>query len=851
MQLPIPDFSLVVLVGASGSGKSTFARQHFLPTEVISSDVCRGLVSDDENNLAATDDAFELVHYMAAKRLKNRKLTVIDATNVQSFGRQPLVALARKYHALPVAIVLDMPEQLCHARNADRPDRDFGPHVVRNQRRQLRRSRKQLRREGFRQVHLLTSPEEVAAVTITRQPLWCDRRDLNGPFDFIGDVHGCADELTDLLAKLDYTEIDGVFRHSEGRTAIFVGDLVDRGPANLRVCEIVRQMVQADTALCVAGNHDDRFLRYLKGRKVTIQHGLEVTVAELDALPPAERGQAQRDLGDFLDALVSHYVLDGGKIVVAHAGLRADLQNRASRRVRDFALYGDVSGEIDEDGLPVRNDWAADYRGTAKVIYGHTPVAEPLWVNGAINLDTGCVFGGKLTALRYPEQELVQVEARARYAEPRRPFLPEDLPPPPPDDRLLHLEDVQGRRVVTTGLWGNVTIREENAAAALEAMSRFALDPRWLIYLPPTMSPSETSQQPGLLEHPAEAFAYYRKQGLAQVICEEKHMGSRALVIVCKDAEAAQRRFGIASKAAGCVYTRTGRAFFNDAALEAALLARVRAAMDRAGFWEEFETEWACLDAELMPWSAKAQALLEHQYAAVGAAARTAFPVALDALAQAEARGLALGDLRADFAGRAEAVTRYTAAYRHYCWPVQELRDLKLAPFHLLATEGHVHHDRDHAWHMETLGTLADADLPPEDAVLMRTPYRLVDLHDSASEADATAWWTERTEAGGEGMVVKPDIFLAKGKRGYVQPALKCRGREYLRIIYGPTYDAPEHLARLRQRSLKAKRSLAMREFALGLEALERFVEHTALRRVHECVFGVLALESEPIDPRL
>jgi polynucleotide kinase-phosphatase len=383
-------------------------------------------------------------------------------------------------------------------------------------------------------------------------------------------------------------------------------------------------------------------------------------------------------------------------------------------------------------------------------------------------------------------------------------------------------------------------------------MSRFAANPQWLIYLPPTMSPCETSKEATLLEHPAEAFAYYRSQETPQVVCETKHMGSRAVAVVCRDPAAARERFGVVGGETGIVYTRTGRHFFNDATLEAALLARLAAALTAAGFWEEFHTTWACLDCELLPWSAKAQELLRQQYAAVGAAGRASLPSAVAALQQAaqrldgEARTGAENALY-QLKERHDNLERYVAAYRHYCWPVNSLDDLKLAPFHLLATEGKVHVDRQHVWHMDALARLCRHD----PSFLMATPYQVVDLTDPAGEAGAVQWWLDWTGSGGEGMVVKPLDFVARGRRGLVQPAVKCRGREYLRIIYGPDYTLPANLERLRTRGLKAKRSLALREFALGIEALERFVRREPLRRVHECVFGVLALESEPVDPRL
>ena len=619
MKISHPEMSLVVLIGATGSGKSTFARRHFRPTEVLTSDVCRGLVADDENDQTATADAFAVLHFVAGKRLARGLLTVVDATNVQPAARKPLVELARAHYVLPVAIVFDLPEGLLAERSRARADRKMAPHVVRNQRNELRRSLRGLEEVGFRHVRKVRSEEEMEEVAVERRPLWPDRRSDHGPFDLIGDVHGCGD-----------------------------------GPA------------------------------------------------------------------------------------------------------------------------------------------------------------------------RTPQQE---------------------------NDYVLDLEDVTGQRIVETRLRRGVTIRAENAAAALELMSRFAVDPKWLIYLPPTVSPSETSARPDCLEHPDEAFAYFRREGLARVVCAEKHMGPRAVVVHCRDAEAARRRFGVTSGEIGICVTRTGRRFFDDPALEAAFLARLGEACAAAGLWERLGSDWACLDGELMPWSFKARELLREQYAAVGAASRVALPKAVARLAEAGGRGMEIHALLARYRERYALSKRFVDAYRRYCWPVASLADLRFAPFHLLASEGAVHVDRDHVWHLETLAEICRA----APGLLVATPYRLVELadaKDSTSEA-ATAWWEERTAAGGEGMVVKPLEFLARGRRGLAQPALKCRGREYLRIIYGPEYTLPENLERLRRRGLAAKRSLALRELALGIEGLERFVRGEPLRRVHECVFGVLALESEPVDPRL
>jgi len=848
MTLKIPQLSLVVLIGPSGSGKSTFARTHFQPTEVLSSDACRGLVSDDENNQAATSDAFAVLHFIAARRLARGMLTVVDATNVQEEARKPLVALAREFHVLPVAIVFDVPERVCQDRNRARSDRNFGPHVIRQQSSQLRRSIRNLGREGFRHVFVLRTDEDVTGASIERQPLWNDRRSEHGPFDIIGDVHGCATELETLLSGLGYSIDDaGAWRHPAGRKAVFLGDLVDRGPRIPEVLRIAMGMVGAGSALCVPGNHDVKLHRKLAGRDVKVSHGLQDSLDQLEKESPDFRQQAST----FIDGLVSHYVLDDGRLVVAHAGMKQEMQGRGSGKVRDFALFGETTGETDEFGMAVRYNWAAEYRGSATVVYGHTPVPTPEWLNGTINIDTGCVFGGQLTALRYPEKELVSVPALREYAVAIRPLVAavteRSLTVQQQLDDVLDLADVVGKRIVTTRLHRTVTIREENAIAALEVMSRFASNPKWLVYLPPTMAPSDTSRQPGLLEHPSEAFGYYRASGVQTVVVEEKHMGSRAVVVVCRDEEAAQRRFGVVGEGPGVCLTRTGRRFIEDAVLERDLLSAVTDALGQTGFWDEFKTDWVVLDCELMPWSLKALELLRSQYAAVGAAGRAAIPETLKALRQTAARGLSVDGLLKSFEERNVAVTKFTDAYRRYCWPVRAIQDVRLAPFHIMATEGAVHIDRDHAWHMNMLRQICDKG----SDVLFATPYRVVDLSAEGEVNDAVQWWTDLVGRGGEGMVVKPLSFVASSGRGLLQPAVKCRGPEYLRLIYGPDYLAPENLERLRNRGLAAKRSLALREFALGIEGLERFVAREPLRRVHECVFGVLALESEPVDPRL
>ena len=847
MKIEIPELCLVMMMGSSSSGKSTFANRHFKSTEIVSSDACRAMIADHENVMDANDATFEVVHFIVEKRLERGLLTVVDATNLQPEGRKSLVSLARKYHVFPILIGLNLPESLLQERNS--AGRQLPARIIRRHHRQAKHSFRKLKKEGVRKWYELNTLEKVEKATIIRRSAWNNKKEEQGPFDIIGDVHGCFAELRALLEKLGYKVTKHRNREHnygytvqppKGRKAVFVGDLVDRGPASNEVLRLVISMQKAGDALCVAGNHDAKLLKKLNGKNVQVKHGLAETLEQLATEPATFIEEVKK----FLNGLISHYVLDGGRLVIAHAGLREDMQGRMSSAVRSFCLYGETTGEIDEFGLPVRYQWAEDYQGKAMVAYGHTPVPEASWLNNTIDLDTGCVFGGKLTAMRYPERVLRSVAAKKVYAEPSRPIAPMQVEPG--TEPMLSLQDFMGRQTINTRLRPSIVVKAEHNHAALETMSRFAVNPRWLIYLPPTMSPSETSTQEGYLEHPLEAFKYFSRQGVKKVICEEKHMGSRAIVVIGKDEAAIKKRFAITNEGIGVIYTRTGRPFFDDKNVEQALLHRLKVAISNANLWQEQDTDWILFDCELMPWSAKAQQLLKNQYAAVGAAGSLALNTVEQVLAKAEKRGLAIKELSNAYRAKHEQVYQFRNAYRQYCWEVQSLEDYRLAPFHILASEGQVHADKTHRWHMDRIEALCD-----QDNILLATNYKTVQLNDSNAIHEAVNWWTALTEKGGEGMVIKPANFIQQTEKGLVQPAVKCRGREYLRIIYGPEYTQEDKLKQLRKRGLSHKRSMAIREFALGIEGLERFVRYDAFSKVHQCVLAVLAMESEPVDPRL
>lgn len=701
-EIQIPELALVLLVGASGSGKSSFAAKHFGGFEVLSSDYFRGLVGNDPTDQSVTPAAFEALNFVAAKRLEAGLLTVVDATNIQPLARQALVEVARNQDVLVCAIVLDMPLDMCLERNEGRATGAVPPAVINRQHRQLAKSLRGIRREGFLRVHVLSSQEEVDAATIRRHKLLNDFRDQHGPFDVIGDVHGCLDELLLLLGKLDYAvTCDGEGRptdavHAEGRRVIFVGDLVDRGPDSAGVLRLAMGMTANDNALCVPGNHEEKLVRALRGRKVALTHGLDAT---LDQLAGQEEGFG-RKVADFCDGLVSHLVLDDGKLVVAHAGLIARYHGRASKRVRAFALYGQVSGEVDEYGLPVRYPWANDYRGDAAVLYGHTPVTEVAWINNTACLDTGCVFGGELSAMRYPEREVVHVPALEKYCEPGRPLESPGKPERSPG--ILSMEDVTGPLFLKCEGLGTVRINEVQAAGALESISRFAIDPRWLRYLPPTMSPAESSSQPGYLEHPEEAFGYYRRQGVTQVVCEEKHMGSRAVMLLSRNPD----RFDSPDGWLGALHTRTGRPFL-EAEQERRVLAQAHAAMGQAGLWDELGTDWVMLDGELMPWSLKAEPLIKDTFASVGASALAATDAAVALLEQTANTSVDVARLLSRTQLRQANAGAFRDAYRRY---VGSGEDLRFAAFQVLAAEGQSFETRDHGWHLAIGDRLATAE---------------------------------------------------------------------------------------------------------------------------------------------
>lgn len=379
--LTIPALALVVIACREAEVAEVFVARHFTAAEVV-------LVTPE----AVSPEEFEAARFSITRRLADGALTAAVVSHDDASLSAALARLAHHYDVSPVAVILGHEIPL---------------------------ARFPLGARGYAAAHTLATPAECEAAQVIRQPLACDLRDERGPFDIIGDVHGCYDELLELLEKLGYerADEDGALRHPDGRRAVFVGDLVDRGPGVTQVARLVMRNVAAGQAFCAPGNHDIKLMRALEGRHVHIAHGLQESLNQIAALPtPEERENFQRDFVTFIHQIPPYLWLEDGGLVVAHAGLPERYHGRISERIRVLVYYGETTGWEDKYGHPVRIDWAADYRGAAAVVYGHTPHRETRWRHNTINVDTGCVHGGRLTAVRWPERSVVSVAARREYA---------------------------------------------------------------------------------------------------------------------------------------------------------------------------------------------------------------------------------------------------------------------------------------------------------------------------------------------------------------------------------------------------------------------------------------------------
>lgn len=861
MDIALPHAGIILLVGPSNSGKSTFLeqavnKQEVLPSEIVSSDMFRSLVGDTDfidwknrpkdeaDSLFETyqdisKEAFVLMDAAIEARCRLNKHVFVDATHLYSEDRQKYVALAKKHHVPIVALVFDIPEAELVRRDEERQE-PRGKRRVRQQFQAFKREKRFIKKERFMRTWTIKETDEPALVRLP-SPI---TRDIGAGIDIIGDIHGCFDELIALLTELGYTENEaGLFLHPDGRTFVSIGDVMSRGPKSLETLQFFLTHTEQGLAGMIDSNHGWKIARWLDGRRVTLSHGDEKTAAEFEAYEAQHGAEKAQELKaavkDMLLNAPSHYVFAKNGVptlVCTHAGIRDEFIGKQSAVISDFCRYGDTAG-FDADNKPIRNDWTVGHNTSLLIVWGHDPRPHPLIINNTINIDQGAVFGGALTAYRYPEGEFVSVDAEADHSgtddNPLAKWEQERLAPPD------IAKFINGYSVLTEEA-GEVRIPQELVIPAIDTVSHFTVPLGQLVYIPPTMSPTpETSALDGFLEHPAEAIRYYRNQGVQTLIAEKKHMGSRAILLLFKNRAAARKLTGVDSL--GTIYTRTGRRFF-DKETEQQLIGRLNE--DLRDYFERHDTEFVLLDAEIMPWNLKAKELISSQYAHVAENALLDRKLLTAKLTTAAGQSDTLAGWLSEYEEKLESAEAFKDVFQKYCWEAETIDDIQIAPFHVLAHSGQTLLDRSHVWHMERNREFAE--LSP---LCIETEYRIIT--DEASEADVISWWEAITEQGDEGIVIKPETFTARNKGKLIQPAIKVRGRKYLRIIYGMDYLEPANLERLKKRNTGKKQKLALREFALGTEGIRRLVNGEPLERVHECVLGALALESDAVDPRL
>ncbi|WP_079508747.1 polynucleotide kinase-phosphatase [Mesobacillus jeotgali] len=863
MRIALPHTGIVLLVGPSNSGKTTLLKRwqeqgKIAPSEVVSSDQFRELVSDKEfvdwRNIPKEEadilfdeysiiskEAFEMMDSLIRTRCRLNKLTLVDATHLQPDDRKRYIAMARESHVPIVSIVLDVPEKVLLERDEQRAN-PRSKRRIKQQYQVFTREKRFMKKEGIRSIYFV---KEVDEIELTRRshPL---ELEVGAGIDIIGDIHGCYDEMIELLEKLGYKkDNEDLYLHPEGRRFLSIGDVMSRGPQSLRSMIFFYRHVEKGLAYMIDSNHGWKIARWLDGKKVTLSHGDEKVEQEFWQYEEEYGAEAASEwrfmLKDFLLKSPSHYILKKNGIptvVCAHAGIKDEYIGKQSPEVSDFCRYGDTDG-FNEKGKPVRKDWFIGHQTSQLIVWGHDPKPQPLKINNSLNIDQGAVFGGNLTAFRYPEKQIVSVKAREDYSG------ADDNPLHEWERKRLNQPNIgkflQGYSVLTDE-FGEIAVPAETVKPAIDTVSHYTIPIEQLLYIPPTMSPTPApSPLEQYLEHPAEAIRYYRSNGIEKMVAEKKHMGSRGILLLFKDHEAAKKHVG--AETLGVIYTRTGRRFF-EKELEEEIIHKLNDDLHSHEYFARHQTDYVLLDAEIMPWNLKAKELISKQYAHVAENAIMDRSVMYEKLAEAAKDKEDFMRWLKEYDEKLTNAKEFAEVFQGYCWDVVTLDDIQIAPFHVLAHSDMTFFNETHEWHMKMNHQFAHCS-----SLFVTTEYKIIDS--PASEAEVIEWWEKITKDGHEGIVIKPERYIARSKGQLLQPAIKVRGSKYLKIIYGMDYLQPENLIRLKKRNTGKKQKLALKEFALGIEGIHRFVNKESIERVHECVLATLAMEQDRVDPRL
>ena len=859
MQLQLPEGAIVLCIGPSNSGKSTLLdrlvkEQQLLRSEIVGSDTCRQLVADldyidfstipteDQDSLyeeyqRISTEAFHILQQAVISRAKLNKVTFIDATHLRNFERNQYFEIAKKHHVPILALVFDVPKNELLKRDEQR-NQPRGKKRIEQQIQTFQSELRNIKKEPYLKIYTWRGE----AITIVRHPS-PHLLDIDAGFDIIGDIHGCFDEMMSLITKLGYEKHRDVYIHPDGRRLLSVGDIMSRGPKSIETMLFWLRQIEAGLSYMTDSNHGWKIARCLKGQNVSLQHGDEYVAEEFEQYEQIHGLEATEALKErfahMLLSTPSHYFLTKNnvrKVVVTHAGISDHYIGKESKRIKDFCRYGAVEG-VDENGRSIRGDWFMEHKTSELIVWGHDPKLKPFKANRTINIDQGAVFGGQLTAFRYPEQSLVAVDALRNYVGNEGNPLIEAKSKRFASPKATHF--VNGF-TVHTEQGEAITIPKEKALAAMDTFSHYTLPLEQVLYIPPTMSPTpQTSALADYLEHPTEAFNYYKKNGVTKMIAEKKHMGSRAVIFIAKDESVTKQLLNVESL--GVITTRTGRAFF-EPKLQNEMLSVIHKELLAKNYFEKYETDYVLMDAEILPWNLKAHSLIDTQYANVSEQALMDRQYLLNKL-QATTN-IDVTNWVDEYTDKLKNAARFDAVYKNYCWPTNDIKGIQIAPFHILAHSGESHFDKPHTWHMGMNAFLAE-----NSSLFLATEYRRIETEQQ--EEEVISWWKEMTDYGHEGIVIKPLNFIEERKGKLLQPAIKVRGREYLRIIYGMDYTDEAQLQQLKKRNPSRKMRNALLEFKLGVEGIERFIQLESSARVHECVLATLALESETVDPRL
>lgn len=861
MKIILPYAGIVLLIGPSNSGKSTLLKQlvdkgQVLPSEIISSDEYRVRVSnvefidwahrwkdvseslyDEYQRISA--EAFSLMEATIEARCRLNKITFVDATHLYPDDRKRYIELAKKHHVPVVSLVLDVDQELLLLRDKNR-ENPRGSKRIKQQYQVFKREKRFIKKEGYFATYFITVTNEVE---VTRANSNATHLEVENGIDIIGDIHGCYEEMIQLLEQLGYEKnAQELYVHPEGRKFLSLGDIMSRGPESLKTMSFFLRHVKEKLAYMIDSNHGWKIARWLEGKNVTLNHGDELVAREFEQYEHLDDiDRLKEELKEFLLKAPSHYVLTKNGIptlVCTHAGIKDEFIGKQSDDISDYCRYGDHEG-VDDTGRPIRKDWTIHHKTSILIVWGHDPKPKPLVINNTINIDQGVVFGGELTAFRYPEKKFVAVQAKEDYSKGQNNPLIElkkkRLNPP-------NIAKFIDGFSVLTGELGKVEIPKQYALASIDTVSHYTVPIEELVYIPPTMSPTPaTSSLEYYLEHPKEAIDYYRNMGIERMVAQKKHMGSRGILFLFRDIEVGRKYVG--RETLGVIYTRTGRRFF-DIETEGKVLARINKSLTNSDYFNKYHTEFILLDAEIMPWNLKAKELISSQYAHVAENAILDRSILKGRIENAIENN---GDLARWLNEYDEKLTNalvFKEVFQKYCWEINEIDQIQIAPFHLLAHSHETYFHKPHTWHMEM-----NREYALMDKLFVETEYMVID--DDASEEEVIRWWEDMTADGHEGIVIKPETFISKSKGRLIQPAIKVRGRKYLHIIYGMDYLQPENLTRLKKRNIGKKQKHALKEFALGVEGIERLVNGESIERVHECVLGTLSMESDPVDPRL